>query len=144
MSNVTNYLSPEEQYAYQTRMNQANTAAARGLSKLGYQRGITAQDYGLNKARMTRQWDNYQRSLPGAYARRNTLRSGIYNRGFGDYAYDRGEAFKTLDLQNLRAEGTYKQQEDDINMIQQMALQQIEAERLARQAALAAQIQAVQ
>lgn len=144
MSNVTNYLSPEEQYAYQTRINQANTAAARGLSKLASQREVTSQDYGLNKAKMLRQWDNYQRSLPSAYARRNVLRSGIYNRGFDNYAYDRGEGFKSLDLQNLRAQSAYKQQEDDINMIQQMALQQIEAERAARQAALAAQIQAVQ
>ena len=144
MSNVTNYLNPAEQYAYQTRINNADIAAQRGLSKLAYGRSQSGLDYGIGKTDLTRQWDNYQRSMPGQFARRNVLRSGIYNRAFGNYGYDRQRAFQNLDLANSRQGAGFQQQEDDINAIRQMALNQIEAERATRQAALAAEIQAVQ
>lgn len=144
MATVTNYLGPEEINAYQTRINQADTAYNRGLAKLAYQRSIGAQDYGTNQARFQRKWDTGLKNLPSAFIRRGVGRSGIFRQGLDDYAYARQQDQYDMDLLNSRRADAFTQQKDDMDLVRQFALQQIEAERAARQAALAAQIQGVQ
>lgn len=143
MSNVTNYLSPEEINAYQTRINQADMGAQRGLTKLGNRRSEATQDFNTNWGRLGRQWDNYQRSLASPYARRNVLRSGIMKRAADDYGLDRANAYGDLQRNYDRTMGGYAESQGDIEMILNMTRQQVEAERAARQAQLASQIQAV-
>lgn len=144
MSNVTNYLSPEEINAYQTRVNMADLAAQRGLSKLGARRSEATSDFNTNRIRLGTQWDNYQRSLPSAFARRNVLRSGIMGRAVNEYGLNRANAFGDLEKAYNRQMGGYTENQGDMELILNMTRQQVEADRAARQQALAAQIQAVQ
>lgn len=144
MSNVTNYLTPEEINAYQTRANQYDVAAQRGLAKTAYARQIGGIDYGRGQTRLTRNWDKAFKSLPSPYARRNVLRSGIYKQGLGDYGFNRQQAFDDYALQYQRQNEGLSQQEQDIELVRNMGRQQIEAERAARQAALAAQLRGIQ
>jgi hypothetical protein len=144
MSNVTNYLGPEEINAYQTRANQVDTSFQRGLGRLAYQRGRAAQDFGIGNTRLTRSWDKAQKGLASPYARRNVLRSGIYNQGYKDYALNRTNAFSDYGMEYSRQQDAFKQQQDDLEGNRTMALTQIENERSARQAALAADLRSRQ
>ena len=144
MSNAYSYLTPEEINAYQTRIQQADTAYGRGRSNIDYLRSIAGQDYGLGKTKMTRSWDQSFRGLPSSYARRGVMRSGIYNRGFRDYTTQREQAFSDLGLANQRQMDQYQRQQDDLELIRNMTVQQIEAERAARNASLAATLRGLQ
>lgn len=144
MPSVTNYLGPEEINAYQTRANQADTMYQRGLSQLAYQRSIASLDHGTNMARLGRRNDNVLRSLPSAYVRRNVMRSGILQRGLDNFAYDRQQSEYDQNLLNSRRMDQFKQTGDNLDLVRQLTLQQIEAEKGARQASLAAAIQGVQ
>lgn len=144
MSNVTNYLSPEEINAYQIRRQQANTAYGRTRSNVDYLRSIAGQDYGTGKSRMTRTWDQAFSALPANYARRNVLRSGIFNRGFGDYQTGRENAFSDYALKNQRQMDQYQRQADDLELIRNLTLGQIDAEEAARRANLASQLRSIQ
>lgn len=141
MSNVTNYMSPEELNAYAVRRQQANTLYSRQRSNLDYQRGNSEQDRGIGNARIGYSWDQAFKKLPGAFARRGILRSGLYNKGYSDYNYNRENADFDFNRQaNRRMEG-YQNQQDDYEAGRTMGLTQIDSEQNARQAALSAEIQ---
>ena len=144
MSNVTNYLGPEEINAYQTRANQADTGFQRGMARLVYQRGRAAEDFGRGNTRLVRSWDKFQTGLPSQYARKNILRSGIYNKAYEDYALNRTNAFSDYGLDYSRQQDAFKQQQDDLEMNRTMSLTDIENQRSARQAALAADLRSRQ
>jgi hypothetical protein len=144
MSNVTNYLTPEEINAYQTRANQYDVAAQRGLAKTAYARQIGGIDYGRGQTRLNRNWDQAYKGLASPFVRRNILRSGIFQQGLGDYGYNRQQAFDDYALQEQRRQEGLSQQEQDIEFVRAQGRQQIEAERAARQAALAAQLRSIQ
>lgn len=144
MSNVTNYLTPEEINAYQTRRQAADTSFGRQRANLDYQRSVSGQDYGIGNARIARSWDQAYKQLPSTFARRGILRSGIYNQGYKDYLTNRQNAVSDWELQNTRRMAGFQNQQDDYEAIRNMQLQQIESEQLARQSRLAAEIQARQ
>lgn len=143
MSNVTNYLSPEEINAYQSRTDYTNTTAMRGLGRLDYQRGIADQDFARGQTKMAYQWDKQFKGLGGGYAKRGLLRSGAYQRRLGDYAYDRGQAQDDYRLGNQRQNEGFNNQQQDIELMQGMSLSQVDRERQARQATLASQLRSV-
>jgi hypothetical protein len=138
MSNVTNYLTPEEINAYQTRINNADLAAQRGLTKLGTRRQEATADFNTAYGRLGTQWDNYQRTLPNSFARRNVLRSGIMNRAINDYGTNRANAFGDLQRTSDRQMGGYAENQGDIEMMLKMNRDQVKSERMARQQAATA------
>jgi len=144
MSNVTNYLSPEEINAYQTRRQQADTAYGRTRANIDYLRSLGGVDYGLAKSRKTAAWDKAFKGLASPYARRGILRSGIYNTGYRDYNTARENAEFDMELANRRQMDQYQRQADDLELIRNMTLQQIESEQNARQSSLAAQLRGIQ
>lgn len=144
MSNVTNYLNPEEINAYQSRIDNADMAAQRGLTKLGNRRQEATADFNTAYGRLGTQWDNYQRTMPNQFARRNVLRSGIMNRAINDYGLNRANAFGDLQRTSDRQMGGYAENQGDIEMMLKMNRDQVERERNARQQSLASRIQEVQ
>jgi hypothetical protein len=144
MSSVTNYLGPEEIAAYGLRQQNADDAYRRGLVKLAQSRDWSAQDYRLNAADLTRQWDGGFRRIPSAFARRGVLRSGISNRGYGEYDWRRQMATRDLNRNFERQQAGFDQQGGDLSFVNSMVQRQIDVERMARQASLAAAIRGVQ
>lgn len=144
MSNVTNYLTPEEINAYQSRIDSADLASQRGLSKLGNRRQEATSDFNIGRGRLGTQWDNYQRTLPNQFARRNVLRSGIMGRAINDYAMNRQNADFDLQRSYDRQMGGFGESQGDIELMLKMNRDQVDRERNARQQTLASQIQAVQ
>ena len=144
MADVTNYMTPEEINAYQTRRNQTDTSAMLGLAKNTYARTQAGIDQGIDRTKFAKSWDEQYRTLGNQGARRGILRSGIQKRAEGNYGWARGQAQNDMDLAQTRQTYGFNQQATDIGTMQTFAQDQIESERLARQSRLAAQIQGVQ
>ena len=144
MSDVTNYLSPEEINAYQTRSNQYDLNTQRGLGQNQYTRTIGDIDYGRGTTKLTRSWDQGFKGLPGSYARRGALRSGIYQKALANQAYDRTQAFDDYSLQNQRRGDALTRQDQDLESTRTVGQNQIIQERQARQAGLAARLRVAQ
>jgi hypothetical protein len=144
MSNVTNYLTPEEINAYQQRIDTADMGSKRALEKLGTRRQEATTDYNIARGRMGTQWDNYQRTLPSQFARRNVLRSGLMGRAVDDYAMNRQNADFDLQRSYNRQLGGLTENQGDIEMALNFNRTQVDRERQARQQTLASQVQAVQ
>jgi hypothetical protein len=143
MSNVTNYLQPAEIAAYDLRERQAGQAAQRGLMKLTNRKSEATSDFGLAQDRANRNWAESYRRFPGMFARRNVLRSGIYQGARQQSNLDFQNALADLQRQYNRTMGGYGEQATDIEMQRNMVLEAIAAERNARQAQLAAQLREV-
>lgn len=144
MSNVTNYLSPEEINAYQSRIDAADIGGQRALFKLGNRRQEATSDFNTARGRLGTQWNNYQRTLPNQFARRNILRSGLMSRAINEYDMNRRNADFDLERSYTRQMGGLSENQGDIELMLNMNRQQVERDRLARQQTLASQIQAVQ
>ena len=131
MSDTSSYITPWESNQYQSRRNTADIAYQRALNQLGYQRDIGLEDYNRSLARMGRTWDQAFRNVPNQLGRRNVLRSGIRDRAFGDYTYNRSQSFGDLELGRARSEAGLSRQQADLEMVRQFALNQINAEQAA-------------
>jgi hypothetical protein len=143
MSNVTNYLQPAEIAAYQLRSNQADQAAQRGLFKLANRKSETTQDFGIAQDRANKNWAQTYRRFPSTFARRNVLRSGIYQGARQQSTMDYQNALGDLQRQYDRTMGGYGEQGGDIELQLQMGQEAIVAERNARQQQLASQLNGV-
>jgi hypothetical protein len=108
------------------------------LTKLGTRRQEATADFNTAYGRLGTQWDNYQRTLPNSFARRNVLRSGIMNRAINDYGTNRANAFGDLQRTSDRQMGGYAENQGDIEMMLKMNRDQVESERMARQQAATA------
>jgi hypothetical protein len=144
MSNVTNYLTPEEINAYQSRIDAADIGSQRALFKLGNRRQEATSDFNIARGRLGTQWDNYQRTLPNQFARRNILRSGLMGRAINEYAMNRQNADFDLQRSYDRQMGGLGESQGDIELMLNMNRTQVDRERNARQQTLASQLQAVQ
>jgi hypothetical protein len=141
---ITNYLGPAEIAAYSLRSQQANTGAARGLSKIANYQKYANMDYGQNRAQARRNFGLSYRSLPASFARRNVLRSGMRETARQNNAYDYQQAMARMKQAYDRQMGGFQEQTGDINLIQSMTLAQIEAEKAARQEELASRLMGLQ
>jgi len=143
MSNVTNYLDPTEIAAYDLRQRQAGTAAQRGLYKLANRKSEATQDFGIAQDRANKNWAQTYRQFPSTFARRNILRSGIYQGARQQSNLDFQNALGDLQRQYERSMGNYNEQGGDIELQRDMMLESIASERNARQNQLAAQLREV-
>lgn len=141
---ITNYLGPAEIAAYTLRSQQANTGAARSLSKITNYQKYAGQDFAQNRSQARRNFGLTYRALPASFARRNVLRSGMRETARTNSAYDYQQAMDRMRQGYNRQMGGFQEQTGDINLIQSMTLAQIEAEKAARQEQLASQLTLLQ
>lgn len=131
MSDTSSYITPWELNQYQGQRNAADIAYQRALNQIGYQRDIGVEDYNRTLARTGRTWDQAFRNVPTQLGRRGVLRSGIRDRAFGDYAYNRSQTFGDIDLNRTRAENALNRQAADAAMVRDFVIRQISADQSA-------------
>ncbi len=90
------FIDPAEQAAYDNQRRRATDTFQFGQSRYAAQRGNIQQNQGLDTNRLARRFDRMRESLPGGYARRGLLNSGLYKRGLTDMGLDRQAAFSDL------------------------------------------------
>ncbi len=140
---MAEYLSPWEIAAYQTRQDQASTAYQNSLASNTYQRSMLGIANQRNRDRMGQQWTQYRNQLPGGYARRGLLNSGIYKQALTDYANNRQRSFDDLDFSYTTQLGQYDLDKQNFTNTYNAGLTGIEAERAARRAQLASELRGI-
>lgn len=127
-------------------MNYNNRSAAAGSNLLNtkasnaYHRALENLRYGNSVGDYERQANRARNSIPTGFISRGLFNSGLYRNALSQYAVDRSAGLRDMQLNHQAGQQNYvfadRQAEDSYAM--QMA--QIEAEKYARQAQLAAML----
>lgn len=140
---MAEYLSPWEIAAYQTRQDQASTAYQNALAQNTYQRSMLGIANQRNRDRLGQQWEGYRNHLPGSFAGRGLLNSGIYKQALTDYANNRQRSFDDLDFSYTTQLGQFDLDKTGVTNTYNTSIAGIEAERAARRAQLASEIRGI-
>lgn len=89
-------LNPDDYTHYQVQRRRINDTYNLGLPQNKWQRSLVRNEYARDKGDLSRQFAEMREQLPGGYAGRGLLNSGIYHRGLADLAGDRSRAFGRL------------------------------------------------
>jgi hypothetical protein len=90
------FIDPAEQAAYDNQRRRATDTFQFARSNFAFQRGNVQQNQGIDTNKLARQFDQMRERLPGGYARRGLLNSGIYKRGLTNYGLERQSGFADL------------------------------------------------
>lgn len=107
------FIDPIEQEAWDNRRSRARSTFETTSAQNEFRRSNILQNQGLDTASLARRFDRMREQLPGGYARRGLLNSGIYGQGLKRYGEDRQSA-----QTNLYAR--YQQMLGDLSMQQQL------------------------
>lgn len=90
------YIDPAEQLAWDNQRRAARNTYQGSLVNLDFQRGAAQQNQGLDFNKLTTQFDQMRNNLPGGFAKRGLLNSGIYGDKLQQYGTARSSAFSDL------------------------------------------------
>ena len=134
------YISPEEQATWAGRRRRAKDTWEFGKSKLEFDRGGTQAQQGADVATLVRQFDLMRRNLPGGYARRGLLNSGIYAQALQDYGQERTSAYGDLARKYQQMLGQQEFQGRELDLNYSNAILDVDELEKMRRAQLAAQL----
>ena len=136
-------MSPSELLNYEQRKSALRSEFAQGKARNLFERSQLDQTYGTSKRDTGLKFKAMRERLPGSTISRGVFNSGINTRALQDFAQSRTNANGDLAQQYQQGVGTLALGNTEIEQRLQMGLQQVDAERLARQAELAAQLRAL-
>lgn len=90
------FIDPVEMEAWDNRRRRAADTYGVQKAQFAFNRANVQQNQGLDTNKLARQFDQMRERLPGGYAARGLLNSGIYKRGLTNYGLDRQSAFGDL------------------------------------------------
>ena len=138
MASDTTGLSPEDINYFDTARRRLGLNYQQGSAQNAYQQGVLGQQQASGLDALNNRYNQLRNQLPGGYAQRGLLNSGIYQQGLQQYAQNR-----QTDLNNVQQQ--YQQQLGGLQLGQQQLDQQntgglgdIEAQQAARRQAIAA------
>lgn len=119
------WIDPAEQAGWDNRRRRATNQYQIGQAQSTFNRGQLTANRGIETGNLAKQYDRMRTRLPGSYAKRGMLNSGIYGQGLQDYGSDRVGAFGQLaqryasqfgqlDLSDQAATTTYNDNIGDI------------------------------
>lgn len=136
-------ISPGEIVNYNSRQNSASENLLNSKATNQYQRALQDIQYGNSVGDYERQANRARMSLPTQWIKRGMFNSGLYKNALSQYAVDRAAGLRNMQnaYQIQQAGYTFNDRQAEDSYASQMA--QIEAERYARQAELAAMLREV-
>jgi hypothetical protein len=137
-------LAPSELQNFAQKQDDLNQTYGQQKAQTAYARGGLQQNQTANVANLSRQYDQQRAQLPGAYAHRGLLNSGIYAQGLQNYGIARTDAFGNADRTYQQALGQNDLTGQQTDQSYRSATAGIAGQRTARRADLAAQLRAVQ
>lgn len=140
---MTEYLSPWEIAAYQSRTDQTGTNYQNFLAQDAYKRAQLGIYDQRNRDRLGQQFDQARNKLPGGFARRGLMNSGIYKQALENYGTARSQAFGDLDLNYTSQLGGFDVEKQGQTGTYNTSLAGIEAEKAARRSQLATELRNV-
>ena len=95
----------EEKAAWSRVKRGADVGLANNLLGVGYDWFKNAQNQESDTTKLNRQYDQMRERLPGGYAKRGLLNSGLYHQGLTDYGTQRGQATSDMTQKYQQAFG---------------------------------------
>lgn len=133
-------LDPEEVNYFQTRRRNARTAYSRGLARNVFDRGQLDLTQSRGREDMIRAFDQARERLPGGFAGRGLLNSGIYQAKLGEYGADRIRTSSRFEQDALGQRNQLQLGADDLDAIYNSANEDIGLQEAARRQNIAAQL----
>lgn len=137
------FMRPEDVNLFNTRKSNLRAEYGRQSARNVFDQGQARLDFGLAQRNLTNDWDAFRNKLPGQFAGRGLMNSGVYTNALQEYAQNRQLGFEGLGRQFDKQMGGYAQQALDLESRLQQGLNMVEAERQARRAELAAQLRSI-
>lgn len=137
-------LTPEELLYYSQQRAAADRGYKQANNRLVYERGINDQDYGYNLGDLQKRFKGIYESMPGQYARRGVLTSGIAKGGYEKYGTEYADAIGRLNQQNQQQLDAYGIQQGELDTSHTAAIQDLTAQEEARKSAAAASYRSAQ
>jgi hypothetical protein len=133
-------ISPGEVMNYNNRSNAARQNLLNSKATSQYQKALQSIQYGQSRRNFERQANRTRNSIPTPFISRGLFNSGLYRNALSQYAQERAAGLGDMQTQfQLGQQGfTFADRQAEDAFAMQMA--QIEAERYARQAQLAAML----
>lgn len=131
-------LSPEDINYFNTTRRRLNLNYQQGSAQNAFQRGNLQQNQTADLDSLTNRYNRMREQLPGGFAQRGLLNSGIYHQGLQNYAQDRQTAFDALNRQYGQALGGLTLAQQQLDQQNNGGLQDIESQEQARRQAIAA------
>lgn len=133
-------ISPQEVMSYNSRSNAATQNLLNSKATVGYQKALQGLQYGQDIGDFNRQADRSRNNLPRSFQARGLFNGGAYKQALSQYAVDRSAGLRNMgnQFQMNQLNSTFQDRAAEDSYANQMA--QIEAERYARQAQLAAML----
>lgn len=136
--------TPDELTQYSIMKRNAKTQLGQVQAQNAFQRNADLRNQGLETSALTRRFDTMRERLPGAFAGRGLLNSGIYGHALTTYAQDRQNALTALATKYQQMLGQLDIGNQGANQDYQTALANAADMEQARRATLAAQLKALQ
>ncbi len=135
-------LDPQSVQAYESAKTRAKQKRDSDLATNAYARFVSQQRFGRTRDDMSKAYGQERTRTPNKYAASGTLNSGMYQQALQDYAYRRSQDASRLLADETQQLGEYDRQATGISTGYESALAEIEAQRQAQIAAIAAALQA--
>lgn len=133
-------ISPAETMNFNNQRSAAQNNLLGGKAQNLYQRQLAEMDFSRNLGDFNRQADQSRLQIPGGFAQRGTLNSGLYLKALQRYAQDRLSGLSGLQGQYQAAQGGFILGDRGLEDQYADNLMRILAEQYARQAQVASQI----
>jgi hypothetical protein len=133
-------LDPFEAVAYDTQAQALRQQYGTALSKNAYNQGNLGLRRQMDNAELGQQFFDFRQKIPGAFAARGFMNSGLYKKSLMDYQNNRLKAQNKLDFNYNEALGGLNLDKLGIEGNLSGGLASIEAQKQVRRATLAAQL----
>lgn len=136
-------LGPEDLAYFASAGNRINDTYGYGIAQNQYAQDVLGQTHGRNLEDLQRQYGIMRDKLPGGYAARGLLNSGIYASGLQQFGQLQQDALARLMLEFQQQQGGYGLERSQLEDVRSKALADIESQKAARLQAIAAAINGV-
>lgn len=134
---------PTEIAAWGNQRRQIADQYGNSQAQFAYQRSTQQAQQGQDTADLAKQWDRTRTALPGQFAHRGLLDSGVYGGALQQYGSDRDSASKNLALKYQNSLGQIGLNQQQSQSAYTSGNQQVDASEAARRQSLAAQLKGV-
>lgn len=137
-------LAPSVQQVFDQGLRDAQSSLGRTLAQINFQRDTTKQNYAQQWQQMQQQWKQAREQMPGSYARRGLLNSGIANQGYTDFYNKQLRDTSAFNRQQASQLGSYGLATRQANDVYQQAVANLQDQMRARRQDLASQLRGIQ
>ena len=136
-------LDPTEVAYYDSLASRLNSTFDQSMAANQLQQTQLSTENDIRMEDLTRRFEQVRDKLPGGFAKRGILNSGIYNNALTEYGTDRSNAFSDMSRQFNNQMAGLQQQAAQLGQTKQTGLGDVEVQRAARRNAKAAILRAV-